>query len=219
MAGEPTLRPGDESVDGWVEYLQAQLLNLAAGIVGIRDGWRPNGAFDDETEGYVRAFQRYHGIMTDGVVGEETWNMLHGNIDNVDPATDGRQPHTYVEQAPRLEWENANDYDRDNDCYVFRAMNVGSTDVSDVTVQVQRISGPVDLRTSDAAGWTDDGRPAPPGGRMHFTVSLERQLQAGEDVEIELRLPDENGGATFLPACVGDLQALARGEDPFGQPS
>jgi hypothetical protein len=215
MAGEPTLRPGDQSVDGWVEYLQTQLLNLAAGIAGIRDGWQPNGVFDDETERYVRAFQRYHSIMTDGIVGEETWNMLHGNIDNVDPATDGRHPHTYVEQTPRLEWENAVDYDRVNDCYVYTAMNVGSTDVSDVTVTVRRLSGPVDVQTAEVTGWTEDGGPAAPGRRMHFTVRLERPLQAGEDVEIELRLPDANGGTTFLPACVGDLQALARGEDPF----
>jgi hypothetical protein len=215
MAGEPTLRPGDHSVDGWVEYLQAQLINLGA-VAGIPDNWQPTGVFDEETERYVRAFQRYHGIMTDGVVGDETWNMLHGNIDTEDPGTDGRAPHSYVEQSPRLEWENDVLYDKNNDCYTYTAMNVGSTEVSDVTITVRRNDGPVDLRYTEATGWTDDGGPVPPGGRMHFTIYLERPLQAGENVSIELRMPDANGGATFAPECVGDLQALARGEDPFG---
>ena len=58
--------------------------------------------FDEETERYVRAFQRYATTSrSDGIVGDETWNVLHGNADNLDPHGDGRQPHTYVEENPR----------------------------------------------------------------------------------------------------------------------
>ena len=47
---------------------------------------------------------------------------------------------------------------------------------------------------------------------MKFTFWLERQLTRDEEVEVELRLPDENGGATFEPGLSGYLQAFARGE-------
>jgi hypothetical protein len=47
---------------------------------------------------------------------------------------------------------------------------------------------------------------------MKFTFWLERPLTQDEDVEVELRLPDENGGATFTPGLSGYLQAAARGE-------
>ena len=50
------------------------------------------------------------------------------------------------------------------------------------------------------------------GQPLKFTFWLERPLTRDEDVEIELRLPDENGGATFSPTLSGYLQAYARGE-------
>jgi len=105
MADEPTLARGMESADGWVEYLQTQLKLLGGGVIEIADSFQPNGVFDDETERYVTAFQRYHHIQVDGIVGDETWNILHGNTDTVDPHGDGRAPHSYVEETPRLEWE------------------------------------------------------------------------------------------------------------------
>ncbi len=212
MANEPTLRQGDQSVDGWVEYLQTQLSNLAGSLIGMPDGYQPTGDFDDETERYVRAFQRYNSIMVDGVVGDETWNMLHGAGDNVDPHTDGRDPHTYVEQSPRLEWENEAHYDVSNDCYTYSAINVGQTEVSGVVATVRVLSGPVGFRADQAVGWTDSGQSAGPGQPIKFTFWLERQLTRDEDVDIEIRLPDENGGATFTPMLVGYLQAVARGE-------
>lgn len=214
MANEPTLRPGDQSVDGWVEYLQTQLKNLGGSLIGMPDGYTPNGVFDEETERYVRAYQEYVHVQVDGIVGDETWNVLHGNVDTLDPHGDGRAPHTYVEQTPRLEWENDAHYDVNADSYTYVAMNVGQAPVSTVVATVRVVQGPVGLRADHCIGWTDDGQPAGPGQPMKFTMWLERQLTRDEDVEIELRLPDENGGATFQPTCVGYLQALARGEDP-----
>ena len=61
-------------------------------------------------------------------------------------------------------------------------------------------------------GWTDSGQPAGPGEIMKFTLWLDRALTKDEEVEIEVRLADENGGATFAPGLSGYLEALARGE-------
>jgi peptidoglycan hydrolase-like protein with peptidoglycan-binding domain len=212
MANEPTLRLNDQSVDGWVEYMQTQLKNLAGSLIGMPDDYTPNGVFDHETERYVIAFQRYNHIQADGVVGDETWNMLHGNVDTLDPHADGRQPHTYVEQTPRFEWENAAHYDVATDSYTYVAMNVGQTPVESIVATVRVVEGPAALRAEQAIGWTDNGQAAGPGQTMNFTNWLERQLTKDENVDIELRMPDENGGAVFAPTCVGLLQALARGE-------
>ena len=62
------LRPGDQSVDGWVEYLQTQLKLLGSGEIDIPDSFQPNGVFDEETERYVRAFQHSRHVQVDGVV-------------------------------------------------------------------------------------------------------------------------------------------------------
>ncbi|MDP9463703.1 MAG: peptidoglycan-binding protein, partial [Actinomycetota bacterium] len=174
--------------------------------------YQPSGDYDEETEGYVRAFQEYNHIMVDGVVGDETWNMLHGNADTVDPQTDGRQPHTYVEETPRLEWENDGHYDVGTDSYTYIAMNVGQTEVSGIVATVSVTAGPVGLRADHCVGWTDSGQPAGPGEPIKFTFWLERPLTKDEDVDVELRLPDENGGARFNPMLSGYLQAIARGE-------
>ena len=214
MANEPTLRPGDQSVDGWVEYMQTQLKLLGGGVTSIPDSFQPNGVFDEETERYVREFQQFHHVQVDGVVGDETWNVLHGNIDNLDPHADGRTPHTYVEETPRLEWENDGHYDVTTDSYTYIAMNVGQTEVGPgIVVTVSVTSGPTGLRGDHCIGWTDSGQAAGPGQTIKFTFWLDRQLTRDEDVEVELRLPDENGGATFNPGLSGFLQALARGED------
>jgi Putative peptidoglycan binding domain len=213
MANEPTLRRDDQGVDGWVEYLQTQLKLLGGGIIDIPDSYQPNGVFDEATEHYVRAFQQYNHIMADGVVGDETWNMLHGNADDRDPHTDGRDPHTYVESTPRLEWENDGHYDLASDSYTYMAMNVGSTPIEGVVATVQVTLGTVGLRADHCIGWTDNEQPAEPGQPLKFTFWLERPLTRDEDVGVELALPDENGGARFEPILSGYLQAYARGEN------
>lgn len=212
MANEPTLRRGDQSVDGWVEYLQTQLKLLGGSMIGMPDTYQPNGVFDEETEHYVRAFQRQRHVQDDGVVGDETWNVLHGNVDDRDPHADGRDPHTYVEQTPRLEWENDGHYDAAADSYTYIAMNVGQTEIASVVATVAVTGGSVGLLADHCVGWTDSGQPAGPGQPMKFTFWLERQLTKDEEVTVELRLPDENGGATFSPGLTGYLQAYARGE-------
>jgi peptidoglycan hydrolase-like protein with peptidoglycan-binding domain len=212
MANEPTLRPGDQSVDGWVEYLQTQLKLLGGSMIGMPDSYQPTGVFDADTERYVLEFQRQRGVQADGVVGDETWNVLHGNVDNLDPHADGRQPHSYVEQTPRLEWENDGHYDPATESYTYVAMNVGQAPITTATATVRVTQGPVGLRADHCIGWTDSGQPAAPGQAMKFTFWLERRLTRDEEVEVELRLPDENGGASFAPGLTGYLEAWARGE-------
>jgi hypothetical protein len=91
-------------------------------------------------------------------------------------------------------------------------MNVGQTELSGVVATVRVTQGSVGLLGDHCVGWTDSGDPAGPGQPMKFTFWLERPLTQDEDVEVELRLPDENGGATFTPGLSGYLQAAARGE-------
>lgn len=212
MANEPTLRLGDQSVDGWVEYLQTQLKLLGGSMIGMPDDYQPNGVFDEETERYVRAFQHDRHVQVDGVVGDETWNVLHGNVDDRDPHADGRQPHTYVEQTPRLEWENDGHYDPGTDSYTYVAMNVGQVPLSSVVATVRVTNGRVGLRADHCIGWTDSGQEAGPATPMKFTFWLDRRLAHDEDCEVELQLPSENGGATFSPGLSGYLQALAHNE-------
>ena len=98
------------------------------------------------------------------------------------------------------------------DSYTYIAMNVGQAEISGVVATVRVTQGPVGLRADHCIGWTDSGQPAGPGQPIKFTFWLERPLTKDEDVDIELRLPDENGGATFTPTLPGLLQAMARGE-------
>ncbi len=47
---------------------------------------------------------------------------------------------------------------------------------------------------------------------QRFRFWLERPLTQDEEVDVEPRLPDENGGAVFEPGLTSYLQAIARGE-------
>lgn len=159
-----------------------------------------------------RPIRRWLGGVS-AVVGDETWNVLHGFSDNLDPHADGRAPHTYVEESPRLEWENAFHYDLGTDSYTYTAMNVGQTPISPGVIATVTVTfGNVGLRGDHCIGWTDSGQPAGPGEPMKFTVWLDRPLTRDDLAEIELTLPDANGGAKFTPGLSGDLQARARGE-------
>ena len=165
------------------------------------ESWVATGTFDSTTEHYVRVFQRVAGIQVDGVVGDETWNMLHGHGDNVDPQTDGRDPHTYVEESPRLEWENDVVIDDSKRVHRYSAINVGSTPVSGVVVSVEPW-GPVGVASSTSEGYTLDGAPVEPAHRMYFEVTLDRALEGEEMGGLRLSLPAANGGAVFEPGLL-----------------
>src|SRR5205823_14358794 len=90
-ARSPTLRKGDTSPDGWVEYLQ-ELLGLP-----------PTGTFDQATEVAVKKYQADNNLMADGIVGNQTWASLrHDNPEQ--PGTDGRAPGTFVDHGQKARW-------------------------------------------------------------------------------------------------------------------
>ena len=67
---QPTLRQGDKSTDGWVEYLQQRLNDL------INAGLKVDGEFGRGTLKAVHDFQKSRGLQDDGVVGNQTWAAL-----------------------------------------------------------------------------------------------------------------------------------------------
>ena len=125
-ASEPTLRKGDKSPDGWVEYLQ-ELLNLKGAKLDV------DGDFGGETLKAVKAFQRKHkkeGVLEDGVVGDETWSFLREGAP-AKPKTDGRKPHTFVEKGNSARWTLESRqpiYDEGEDTAIMNAVSVGDVD-------------------------------------------------------------------------------------------
>jgi peptidoglycan hydrolase-like protein with peptidoglycan-binding domain len=93
---QPTLRKGDKSADGWVEYLQ-QLLNSHGAKLEV------DGKFGDATLKAVKEFQTKNKLLVDGIVGNQTWAALRGQTPEP-PSTDGRQPHTHVEKGAEARW-------------------------------------------------------------------------------------------------------------------
>ncbi len=133
---EPTLRKGDKSPDGWVEFLQQELnRQLGANAVEV------DGNFGPGTEKAVRAFQKKLGIQVDGIVGNQTWAALRDKPVEA-PGSDGRTPHTFVEQGVEARWDNTKDniiLDKTKDELRLLAHSVGqdtSIEGMDVTIRV-----------------------------------------------------------------------------------
>jgi peptidoglycan hydrolase-like protein with peptidoglycan-binding domain len=96
---EPTLRPGDDSADGWVEYLQEMLNQLC----DPKPNLTRNGKYDAATVKAVRAFQKQCGLQVDGIVGDQTWAMMrHSKRER--PGTDSLKPHTFVDKVAKARW-------------------------------------------------------------------------------------------------------------------
>jgi hypothetical protein len=124
---QPTLRRGDKSSDGWVEYLQEALNHhLNAGLV-------VDGDFGGKTHDAVIAFQKSHkdeGVLVDGIVGNETWSFLREGVPEK-PGTDGRKPHSFVEKGNEARWVREKAvvrFDAGQDALVMQAVSVGNID-------------------------------------------------------------------------------------------
>jgi Putative peptidoglycan binding domain len=133
MAGEPTLYPGDEGKDGWVEYLQS----LLAGRNHLYLGKVTTGVFDEMTLGGVKAFQEVNHLKkVDGIVGDETWSALRGEPIVKEPGDDGREPGSYVEHGLEMRFTNEIDYiGGDDDLLWFRASSVGDVQPAEGTIK------------------------------------------------------------------------------------
>lgn len=117
----PTLRRGDQGVDGWVEYVQTLL--RVHGFTGLPEV----GVFDDVTESWVRSYQDYHHLHVDGVVGDETWASLRDEPQPQPMGTDGRDPHTFTEHGVKLRFTTEGSYEPYDDWVWCRAFSVGDT--------------------------------------------------------------------------------------------
>ena len=140
---QPTLRQGDKSPDGWVEYLQ-ELLNLKASA-----GLEIDGDFGGQTYAAVVAYQKdlkkkAADVEVDGVVGDQTWSYLRDGAP-AKPATDRRKPHSYVEKGVEARWSaesGALVYLTDSDQATLLAMSVGDADQLAGRSARFRITGP-----------------------------------------------------------------------------
>jgi hypothetical protein len=189
---EPTLRHGDGSVDGWVEYLQ-QLLNAWGHPVA------QNGSFDDATYHAVCAFQGRHSAMVDGVVGNQTWALLRQE-DPRPPSTDGRDPHTYVEHGAEARWttedENAQ-YSEGQDFLSLSAYNVGDVPIEDglyhATADFTPVAGGPVVQLH-LASYSLSGGAVPVHSPFGFGVANVRQHLSPGEYTIHAWLPAELGG-------------------------
>lgn len=123
MAGEPTLYHGNQSADGWVEYLQEMLMHAQTDL-----GNNPHttGLFDDVTLAAVKQFQERKRMKVDGIVGDQTWAALRGEPVIPHAGDDGRAPGTHVEQGIELRFTNQVGYMDDDDYVRFWAASVGT---------------------------------------------------------------------------------------------
>ena len=126
MANEPTLRRGDRSADGWVEYLQTQLkantdLHLPT-LVEV------TGTFDEVTHWAVVELQVFEGLQSkNGVVGNETWAALLRDPDYVPPGHDGTGGG-YVDRGLHLRFQDGPRYENEEDRLTFTAFSVGTVE-------------------------------------------------------------------------------------------
>jgi peptidoglycan hydrolase-like protein with peptidoglycan-binding domain len=98
IATDPTLRQGDSGAA--VSELQ-QLLNAKGINITIDD------IFGDSTRAAVVQFQQQNGIVTDGIVGTQTWQALRRGGNAPIQLTDAAiyyEPSNYPYQKEAFEW-------------------------------------------------------------------------------------------------------------------
>jgi hypothetical protein len=195
MAGEPTLYKGNQSADGWVEYLQ----HLLEGT-----GWLPQdghyagaytlGLFDQATFDAVKSYQEEKGLQKwDGIVGDETWAALLGQDPLPSPGDDGLAPGTYLEKGLELRFEDpAIHYFEDQDRLQIRVFSVGTESPKDgeldLFVHLKKPDGTeADLSEKHVLG---------AGTAQYFDVENITGGVAGE-YAVVIQLPQESGGHIY----------------------
>lgn len=157
---QPTLRKGDKSPDGWVEYAQGLLGHHGFNVT-------VDGNFGNGTETAVKAFQKKNECLADGVIGNETWSVLRkGQKEAV--GTDGRKPHSFEEKGKqaRFAMENSDfvNYIPKDDRWSMLVVSTGEQPVEKSKVMLKVIQpdgtshnqsveiGPVDRPSPDGQG-------------------------------------------------------------------
>ncbi|MEO5883005.1 MAG: peptidoglycan-binding domain-containing protein, partial [Caldimonas sp.] len=205
-AREPTLRKGDKSADGWVEYLQ-QALNHHTDA-----GLDVDGDFGGQTLKAVKQFQRKfkkQGVLEDGIVGDQTWSYLRDGAP-AKPKTDGRKPHSYVEKGAEARWDSEKDtvlYDYGGDNLLLMATSVGDEAlVSSRKVRI-KVVNPAGVQKVLARTVGEALQGSKGDHRMHMVVIAEFSTLFGEtatpgqaaggDYKITAYFPADLGGDTY----------------------
>ena len=118
---QPTLRVGDESPDGWIEYAQRLLNKNKLGVT-------VNGKFDAAMEAKVKKFQADNHCQADGVIGNQTWSALReGPREAV--GTDQRKPHSFEQKNAQgrfvTERPDVTGYNPSDDSYFMWVVSTG----------------------------------------------------------------------------------------------
>jgi peptidoglycan hydrolase-like protein with peptidoglycan-binding domain len=126
MADEPTLRRGDQSADGWVEYLQTQL--KAKTDLHLPTLVEVTGKFDEVTHWAVVELQVFEGLQsTNGVVGNETWAALLGDPEYVPPGHDGTGGGN-VDRGLHMRFQAEPFYENEEDRLTYTVFSVGTSE-------------------------------------------------------------------------------------------
>jgi hypothetical protein len=129
MRAEPTLREGDKSADGWVEFLQQLLYNHGALELEV------DGDFGTKTRKAVIEFQKARELVDQsGVVGDETWSALRG--DEVLDAPGGNESARLVDKGVKLRFQDYCYYDDQRDILYLSAYSVGTEEPAEGTVEL-----------------------------------------------------------------------------------
>jgi hypothetical protein len=196
MTGEPTLHYGDQSADGWVEYAQQLLLDVAPHI-------KIDGIFLDETIKAVYEFQQAHNLMVDGVIGNQTWSVLRDG-EQAEVGTDGHQHQDtdqtthavfFVDQNPR--GQNG-EYDATTDSLTFFLECVGAipipgNDTFRLDVNISAPDGGIHHKEAPLGNIEDGGETKAGDLLMAEIEGLKAELGTG-DFTYAADIPDGLGG-------------------------
>src|SRR5436190_2749559 len=129
--GNPTLREGMHSADGWVEYLETRLHEYFWGRQDFHFSESGEGRFTHEVKKAVEKFQEEQHLKVDGVVGDQTWAALNGNPVKQDVGTDGYPAGTFVQQGKQLRFnpDGSTGYAYGGDQLILQVVNVGTEQV------------------------------------------------------------------------------------------
>ena len=201
--GNPTLREGMDSADGWVEYLHGLLKGYFWG--SDFKFMKEDGKFDAETKRAVEQFQRDKGFTgkdVDGVVGDKTWSALLNQPEFSPTGTDGTEPGTFVDHGKHLrfspqEMGYMNGINNGNDQIYFRVVIVGDQDVPKEDVRpFLHIEGPNGTTEPTELNYY----PGATGAGGWFEVIWEKATNEGPAGRYRAiaQLPMEYGGDTVV---------------------
>jgi peptidoglycan hydrolase-like protein with peptidoglycan-binding domain len=104
-----------------------------------------DGNFGNATQAAVLKFQKEKKLQVDGTIGNQTWAALREGAPEK-PSTDGREPHTFVEEGVEARWTTKdakfNLYIAEDDEYWLLAESVGDTPIDPGTEAVVHITPP-----------------------------------------------------------------------------